>query len=71
MYTAEMLESIKKVEATRDARLAKVMAGENPRRMTAEETKFRDQVSRDLWHPKTGILHSSAGIFDITHVFVL
>ena len=37
MYTAEMLESIKKVEATRDARLAKVMAGENPRRMTAEE----------------------------------
>jgi len=37
MYTAEMLESIKKVEATREARLAKVMAGENPRRMTAEE----------------------------------
>ena len=37
MYTPEMLESIKKVEATREARLAKVMAGENPRRMTAEE----------------------------------
>ena len=37
MYTAEMLESIKKVEATREARLAKVLAGENPRRMTAEE----------------------------------
>ena len=32
MYTAEMLESIKKVEATRAGRL-----GVEPRRMTAEE----------------------------------
>ena len=37
MYTQDMLESIKKVEATRAERLAKVKAGENPRRMTAEE----------------------------------
>ena len=37
MYTPDMLESIKKVEATRAARLARVQAGENPRRMTADE----------------------------------
>ena len=37
MYTQDMLESIKKVEATRAERLAKVKAGENPRRMTADE----------------------------------
>ena len=37
MYTHDMLESIKKVEATRAERLAKVKAGENPRRMTADE----------------------------------
>ena len=47
MYTAEMLESIKKVEATREARLAKVLAGENPRRMTAEE---KEQVLA-AFHP--------------------
>ncbi len=41
MYTKEMLESIKKVEATRDARLQAVLAGNHPRRMTAEE---KDQV---------------------------
>ena len=41
MYTNEMLESIKKVEATREARLAAVLAGNHPRRMTAEE---KDQV---------------------------
>ncbi len=41
MYTKEMLESIKKVEATRPARLAAVLAGNHPRRMTAEE---KDQV---------------------------
>ena len=41
MYTKEMLESIKKVEATREARLAAVLAGNHPRRMTAEE---KDQV---------------------------
>ena len=41
MYTKEMLESIKKVEATREARLAAVRAGNHPRRMTAEE---KDQV---------------------------
>ena len=40
-YTQEMLESIKKVEATRPARLAAVLAGNHPRRMTAEE---KDQV---------------------------
>ena len=40
-YTQEMLESIKKVEATREARLAAVLAGNHPRRMTAEE---KDQV---------------------------
>jgi len=40
-YTKEMLESIKKVEATREARLAAVLAGNHPRRMTAEE---KDQV---------------------------
>ena len=34
MYTAEMLESIKKVEATRAQRL-----GTEPRRMTAEEKR--------------------------------
>ena len=32
MFTPEMLESVKKVEATRDARM-----GMEPRRMTAEE----------------------------------
>ncbi|MBQ3063491.1 MAG: FAD-binding protein [Clostridia bacterium] len=37
MYTQEMLESIKRVEATRAARLADVKAGIHPRRMTAEE----------------------------------
>jgi len=37
MYTQDMLESIKKVEATRAERLAKVNAGENPRRMSADE----------------------------------
>mgnify|MGYP003310839153 CR=1 FL=1 len=47
MFTAEMLESIKKVEATREARLAKVLAGENPRRMTAEE---KEQVLA-AFHP--------------------
>ncbi len=36
-YTQEMLESIKKVEATREERLAQVLAGNHPRRMTAEE----------------------------------
>ena len=41
MYTNEMLESIKKVEATREARLQAVLAGNHPRRMTAEE---KDQV---------------------------
>ena len=41
MYTKEMLESIKKVEETRPARLAAVLAGNHPRRMTAEE---KDQV---------------------------
>ncbi len=41
MYTNEMLESIKKVEATRPARLQAVLAGNHPRRMTAEE---KDQV---------------------------
>ena len=41
MYTKEMLESIKKVEATRPARLEAVLAGNHPRRMTAEE---KDQV---------------------------
>ncbi len=40
-YTQEMLESIKKVEATREERLAQVLAGNHPRRMTAEE---KDQV---------------------------
>ena len=37
MYTKEMLESIKKVEATRDERIKNVLAGNHPRRMTAEE----------------------------------
>ena len=41
MYTQEMLESIKKVEATREERLKQVLAGNHPRRMTAEE---KDQV---------------------------
>ena len=41
MYTKEMLESIKKVEATRDARLKEILAGNHPRRMPAEE---KDQV---------------------------
>ena len=47
MFTQEMLDSIKKVEATREARLAKVQAGENPRRMTAEE---KEQVLA-AFHP--------------------
>ncbi len=47
MFTKEMLDSIKKVEATREARLAKVRAGENPRRMTAEE---KEQVLA-AFHP--------------------
>ncbi len=47
MFTQEMLESIKKVEATREARLSKVLAGENPRRMTAEE---KEQVLA-AFHP--------------------
>ena len=41
MYTQEMLESIKKVEASRPERLKQVLAGNHPRRMTAEE---KDQV---------------------------
>ena len=41
MYTKEQLESIKKVEATREERLKQVLAGNHPRRMTAEE---KDQV---------------------------
>jgi succinate dehydrogenase / fumarate reductase flavoprotein subunit len=41
MYTKEQLESIKKVEATRAERLKQVLAGNHPRRMTAEE---KDQV---------------------------
>ena len=41
MYTQEMLESIKKVEVTREERLKQVLAGNHPRRMTAEE---KDQV---------------------------
>ncbi len=47
MFTKEMLDSIKKVEATREERLAKVRAGENPRRMTAEE---KEQVLA-AFHP--------------------
>ena len=47
MFTQEMLESIKKVEATREERLSKVLAGENPRRMTAEE---KEQVLA-AFHP--------------------
>ena len=41
MYTKEMLESIKKVEATREERLKQILAGNHPPRMTAEE---KDQV---------------------------
>ena len=41
MYTKEQLESIKRVEATREERLKAVLAGNHPRRMTAEE---KDQV---------------------------
>ena len=41
MYTKEQLESIKKVEATRPERLKQVLAGNHPRRMTADE---KDQV---------------------------
>ena len=41
MYTKEQLESIKKVEATREERLKQILAGNHPRRMTAEE---KDQV---------------------------
>ena len=47
MYTKEMLESIKKVEATRAERLANVKAGIHPRRMTAEE---KEQVKMEN-HP--------------------
>ena len=47
MYTKEMLESIKKVEATRAERLANVRAGIHPRRMTAEE---KEQVKMEN-HP--------------------
>ena len=42
MYTPEMLESIRKVEATRAARM-----GVEPRRMTAEE---KDELLR-AFHP--------------------
>ncbi|MBQ8255098.1 MAG: FAD-binding protein [Clostridia bacterium] len=41
MYTNEMLESIKKVEATREERVKNALNGIHPRRMTAEE---KDQV---------------------------
>ncbi len=41
MYTKEMLDSIEKVEATREARIQAVLAGNHPRRMTAVE---KDQV---------------------------
>ena len=41
MYTKEQLESIKRVEATREERLKQVLAGNHPRRMTADE---KDQV---------------------------
>ena len=41
MYTKEQLESIKKVESTREERLKQVLAGNHPRRMTADE---KDQV---------------------------
>ena len=41
MYTNEQLESIKRVEATREERLKQVLAGNHPRRMTADE---KDQV---------------------------
>ena len=47
MYTKEQLESIKKVEATREERLKQVLAGNHPRRMTAEE---KDQVLLE-YHP--------------------
>ena len=42
MFTPEMLESVKKVEATRDARM-----GMEPRRMTAEE---KDALLKEF-HP--------------------
>ena len=42
MFTPEMMESVKKVEATRASRL-----GMEPRRMTAEE---KDQLLREF-HP--------------------
>ena len=42
MFTPEMMESVKKVEATRASRL-----GTEPRRMTAEE---KDQLLREF-HP--------------------
>ena len=45
MYTKEMLESIKKVEATRAERIANVKAGIHPRRMTAEE---KEQVKASM-----------------------
>ena len=41
MYTKEQLESIKKVEASREERLKQILAGNHPRRMTADE---KDQV---------------------------
>lgn len=50
MFTPEMLESIKKVEATRDERM-----GMEPRRMTADE---KDALLK-AYHPdykKTGLL---------------
>ncbi|MBQ6947496.1 MAG: FAD-binding protein, partial [Clostridia bacterium] len=47
MYTKEQLESIKKVEATRAQRLEQILAGNHPRRMTADE---KDQVLREN-HP--------------------
>ena len=47
MYTAEMLESIKKVETTRAQRL-----GVEPRRMTAEE---KDELLRRVRRPELTI----------------
>ena len=47
MYTKEQLQSIKKVEATRAERLKEILAGNHPRRMTAEE---KDQVLLE-YHP--------------------
>ena len=48
MFTPEMLESIKKVEATRAARMAV-----EPRRMTAEEKQLAIQIIEDQpWFQK-------------------